>query len=66
MQLESDIEVLEKEKAILDSKARSRTNIIYGGLYALLLAEFGAAYLMIYEVSWLGWDLIEPLTYSIA
>ena len=61
-----DIEILRAQKAVLDKKARSKTSLLYSGIFALLLGEFGGAYYMIYEVSWLGWDLIEPLTYSVA
>jgi hypothetical protein len=37
-------------------------------LTAFLLAagQFGAGYYCIYEVPWLGWDLVEPMTYTIA
>lgn len=27
--------------------------------------QFGVSYYCIYEVDWLGWDLVEPLTYTI-
>lgn len=57
---------MEEVKRKLDKKARRWANLVFGGLYSLLLAELAAGYYCIYEVSWLGWDLIEPLTYTIA
>jgi len=35
---------------------------------ALLLAtgQFTVGYYCIYEVAWLGWDLVEPMTYTIS
>ena len=32
----------------------------------LLCAQFGISYYAIYQVEWLGWDLLEPLTYTVA
>ena len=31
----------------------------------LFAAQFGISYYCIYEVDWLGWDLVEPITYTI-
>ena len=28
--------------------------------------QFGISYYTIFEVEWLGWDLVEPWTYSIS
>ena len=39
--------------------------MIFSGLTSLLLGEMCLGYYVIYEVSWLGWDLVEPLTYTI-
>ena len=27
--------------------------------------QFGIGYYSIFHVSWLGWDLVEPLTYTV-
>lgn len=32
----------------------------------LFAAQFGISYFCIYEVEWLGWDLVEPVTYTVA
>jgi len=61
-----DIATLAAQKAKIDKSASRKTGMLYSGFFAMLLAELGGAYYMIYEVSWLGWDLLEPLTYSIA
>lgn len=34
-------------------------------LTAFFTAQFTVGYHAIYNVSWLGWDLVEPLTYSV-
>ena len=65
IQLQKDIDALEKQKKALDKAAKRKTGMVYSFLYSLLLTEFSLFYYMIYEVSWLGWDLVEPLTYSI-
>ena len=65
LQVETDIEALEKVKAKLDKKAKFRTNALYSFLYTLLLAEFGGFYYAIYMVPWLGWDLMEPVTFTV-
>ena len=28
--------------------------------------QFGISYYAIFEVGWLGWDLVEPVTYSVS
>lgn len=28
--------------------------------------QFGISYYTIFEVPWLGWDLVEPVTYSVS
>ena len=66
IQIENEIKALEKIKENLDKLARRKTNTVYASLYALLLAELAVGYYCIYEVSWIGWDLFEPLTYTIA
>lgn len=33
---------------------------------AFFTAQFFVSYHCIYNVSWLGWDLVEPLTYSVS
>jgi len=37
-----------------------------GGAFTFFTAQFFGGYYAIYEVDWLGWDLVEPLTYTIS
>jgi hypothetical protein len=50
----------------LDKKAKRKTDLVYYSLYSFLLAELAIGGYCIYGVSWIGWDLFEPLTYTIA
>lgn len=34
-------------------------------IWLFFTAQFGIGYHCIYNVEWLGWDLVEPLTYTI-
>ena len=36
----------------------------YRSFWALMTAQFTVGYHAIYNVEWLGWDLVEPLTYT--
>jgi hypothetical protein len=66
MQLEADIAKLGSEKAAIDKRAQFKTNMMFTSIFTACLAEFLTGYYCIYEVEWLGWDLVEPVTYSIA
>ena len=65
MQLEKDIAKMEQEKAQIDKRAQFRTNVLFSSIFTAFLAEFLTGYYCIYEVEWLGWDLVEPVTYTI-
>jgi hypothetical protein len=64
--LQDDIEKYEGIQKTLDSKAKFRANIFFNTCFMLLLTQFGISYYAIYEVDWIGWDLVEPLTYTVA
>eukprot|EP00347_Sterkiella_histriomuscorum_P018926 403343635 len=65
IQIKDQIEKLEVQKAILDARSAFRNKLFFNTTFALFAAQFGISYYCIYEVEWLGWDLVEPLTYSI-
>jgi hypothetical protein len=46
-------------------KAARRNRIFFSAASFFFTAQFGISYYCIYEVDWLGWDLFEPLTYTI-
>lgn len=49
----------------LDRKAQRRTNILFSTIFASFFTEFLLGYYCIYHVEWLGWDLVEPVTYTL-
>lgn len=53
----------EKAQILKDSERRS-TFYIYL-LLGLSVAQFAVFYYTIFHVDWLGWDIMEPLTYSV-
>ena len=38
----------------------------YIASFGFFTAQFGVGYHFIYNVEWLGWDLVEPVTYTIS
>lgn len=60
------IDELEKTKTKLDKKANARINMMFGTMFLMAFTEFCIGYHCIYNISWLGWDLVEPVTYTIA
>lgn len=65
IQLEKEIEKMETEKARIDKKVQFKTNLLFGSMFTACFVEFCIGYYCIYQVEWLGWDLVEPFTYSI-
>ena len=60
------IEELQEIQNSIDRKAQFKTNVLFKTFFTLCFTEFLVGYYCIYQVSWLGWDLVEPFTYSIA
>ena len=52
-------------KSKLDARSAKRNKLFFNTAFMLFATQFGVSYYCIYEVDWLGWDLVEPLTYSI-
>jgi hypothetical protein len=46
-------------------KAAKRAKRFFHASFLFFSIQFGVSYYCIYEVDWLGWDLVEPLTYTI-
>lgn len=65
VQLRDEIAKLEKQKQALDVKAARRNRLFFQTAFTLFATQFGVSYYCIYEVDWIGWDLFEPLTYTI-
>ena len=60
-----EINKIEAVNESIEKRARRVSNL-WGTLgLAFLVGQWGAFYYAIYSVDWLGWDLMEPITYSV-
>lgn len=66
IQIMRSIQELESVKKEIDKNAQFRTNMLFSSIFLAYLTEFAVGYYCIYEVDWLGWDLVEPVTYTLA
>ena len=64
-EVEKELKKLELLENKLISRARLRVNLGCLGLLSVFCGQWGFFYYTIYEVEWLGWDLMEPITYSV-
>ena len=62
----NEIERLEKIKNRADKTASFRVTLLLLFLLAALIIQTGVFYHMIYNVDYLGWDLVEPGTFLIS
>jgi len=65
MQLSQEYEDLQKEFAAVSKKAEFKSKMMVSSLASFFTLQFGLGYYCIFEVSWLGWDLVEPMTYTL-
>lgn len=65
LQLLSNIATLEEQKSAIDKKAQARANFMFSSIFLAFFTEFLVGYYCIYQVEWLGWDLVEPVTYTL-
>ena len=62
---QAEIDVNNKRKAEIEASERRIYTMQVTGLASLAALQFGVSYYAIFCVPWLGWDLVEPLTYSV-
>ena len=62
----NEIERLEKIKNRADKTASFRVTLVLLFLLAALIIQTGGFYHMIYNIDYLGWDLVEPATFLIS
>ena len=53
-------------KKFIDFRAKRRTKRIFSLATSLIFTQLAVSYYGIYHVEWLGWDLLEPLTYTVS
>jgi hypothetical protein len=49
---------------VILAKEAFKNKVLFSGVSMFFTLQFGVSYYTIFEVDWLGWDLVEPLTYT--
>ena len=62
---QTEFDNLEKRKKEIENLDMKRTMRIPKAMTLFFTLQFGIGYYSIYHVSWLGWDLVEPLTFTV-
>lgn len=63
--LESILQSLKLEQAQIYNHVKKWTSKYIMLIIAISIAQFGFFFYTIYMVDWLGWDIMEPITYSL-
>jgi hypothetical protein len=64
--LKKDLAVIETLKADKIARQKRQFGVLSAMAFAFFSAQFSVGYHCIYNVEWLGWDLVEPLTYTVS
>ena len=62
---QTEFDSMEKRKSEIEDLDMRRTMRIPRAMTVFFTLQFGIGYYSIFHVPWLGWDLVEPLTFSI-
>ena len=62
---QTEFDNLEKRKKEIENLDMRRTMRIPRAMTLFFTLQFGIGYYSIFHVSWLGWDLVEPLTFTV-
>lgn len=65
MAMINELKALLEDKKTVEKNADRNSQVFLAGLSSLFTLQFFLGYYAIFEVSWLGWDLVEPWTYTI-
>ena len=65
LHLEEEINSLSKEKDGIETKARRFIDMYLKILLGVGVAHIASFSVCIWCVDWLGWDIIEPITYTL-
>ena len=63
---QKELDILEARMTEIKASERQRAKAFFGGLTLFFTLQFGLSYHAIFNVAWLGWDLVEPLTYTVS
>lgn len=62
----SEIKTLEEIKLNMEKAAQKSIDFYLKLILLISIVHVTSFYYMIFEVEWLGWDIIEPITYTVA
>ena len=62
--LDEELKQIASEEEKIAKAAKKKTNKYFWFFWVASGMQLGASYHGIYNVEWLGWDLVEPLTYT--
>ena len=62
----TELEVLEARMEEIKRSEAGRSKMFFGGMTLFFTLQFGISYYTIFVVPWLGWDLVEPMTYTVS
>ena len=63
---QTELEALENRLSEIKSKESAKKKFYFGALSGWFTAQFVLSYYGIFMVDWLGWDLVEPWTYTVS
>jgi len=63
--LEAEYRDMSQRNSEILAREQKRSDLAVFSAAMFFTAQFGISYYTIFEVSWLGWDLVEPCTYSV-
>lgn len=64
-EIDQEILSISKKEQEIIKNIRFRSTLLCSGIFGLLACQWGFFYYTIYEVDWLGWDLMEPITFTV-
>ncbi|OMJ81294.1 hypothetical protein SteCoe_18288 [Stentor coeruleus] len=64
-QINNQIKDIKEKEQQIARKIEFKSNFLCGMFLSVLSIQWGFFYYTIYEVDWLGWDLMEPITFSV-
>lgn len=63
---QTELETLEKRLSEIKAKENTKKKFYFGALTGWFTTQFVLSYYGIFMVDWLGWDLVEPWTYTVS
>lgn len=64
-EIDNEIQSISKKEGEIIKQIKIRSTLLCSGIFGALVCQWGFFYYTIYEVDWLGWDLMEPITFTV-